>query len=75
MPKIFTTLDKIRPAYDVTYKLVMLLCKLFLIADILVASYTVLGRFCQEWSRKYEVLSFLSFIKDPPGPSRWCSPA
>ena len=65
MPKIFTTLDKIRPAYDVTYKLVMLLCKLLLIADILVASYTVLGRFCQEWSREYEFLSFLSFIKDP----------
>ena len=65
MPKIFTTLDKIRPAYDMTYKIVMLLCKLLLIADILVASYTVLGRFCQQWSREYEFLSFLSVIKDP----------
>lgn len=65
MPKIFTTLDKIRPAYDVTYKAVMFLCKLLLIADILIASYAVLGRFCQQWSRNYAFLSFLSVIKDP----------
>lgn len=65
MPKIFTTLDKIRPAYDATYKIVMFLCKILLIADILIASYAVLGRFCQQWSREYEFLSFLSVIKDP----------
>ena len=65
MPKIFTALDKIRPAYDVTYKIVMLLCKLLLIADILITSYAVLGRFCQQWSRNYEFLGFLSAIKDP----------
>lgn len=65
MPKIFMTLDKIRPAYDVTHKIVMLLCKLLLIADIIIASYAVLGRFCQQWSRNYEFLSFLSVIKDP----------
>ena len=28
MPKIFTTLDKIKPAYDVTYKVVLFICKL-----------------------------------------------
>ncbi len=65
MPKIFTTLDKIRPAYDATYKAVMFLCKILLIADILIASYAVLGRFCQQWSRNYAFLSFLSVIKDP----------
>lgn len=65
MPKIFTTLDKIRPAYDVTYKIVMLLCKLLLIADIIITSYAVLGRFCQGWARSYAFLSFLSVIKDP----------
>lgn len=65
MPKIFTTLDKIRPAYDMTYKIVMFLCKILLIADILIASYAVLGRFCQQWSREYVFLSFLSVIKDP----------
>ncbi len=65
MPKIFTTLDKIRPAYDLTYKIVMFLCKILLIADILIASYAVLGRFCQQWSREYEFLRFLAVIKDP----------
>ena len=65
MPKIFTTLDKIRPAYDLTYKIVMFLCKILLIADILIASYAVLGRFCQQWAREYEFLRFLAVIKDP----------
>lgn len=65
MPKIFTTLDKIRPAYDATYKIVMFLCKILLIADILIASYAVLGRFCQQWAREIEFLRFLAVIKDP----------
>lgn len=44
MPKIFTTLDKIKPAYDVVYKIVLLICKLLLVADILITSYAVFGR-------------------------------
>ncbi len=44
MPKIFATLDKIRPAYDITYKVVMVICKLLLVADILITSYAVCGR-------------------------------
>ena len=35
MPKIFTTLDKIKPAYDITYKVVLFICKILLILDIL----------------------------------------
>lgn len=66
MPKIFTTLDKVRPAYDVTYKIVLILCKLLLIADIAITSYAVLGRYCQEWGHKYDFLQFLLIIKDPP---------
>ena len=27
MPKIFTTLDKIKPVYDITYKVVLFICK------------------------------------------------
>ena len=65
MPKIFTTLDKIRPAYDIAYKIVMFMCNILLIADILIVSYAVLGRWCQQWSRDFEFLSFLSVIKDP----------
>lgn len=45
MPKIFQTLDKIRPVYNVTYKVVMVICKLLLIADILITTYAVIGRY------------------------------
>ncbi|MBD5133174.1 MAG: TRAP transporter small permease subunit [Clostridiales bacterium] len=66
MPKIFTTLDKIRPAYDITYKIVMFICKILLIGDIAITSYAVLGRFCQQWSNDYpNILGWLSIIKDP----------
>lgn len=44
MPKIFDTLDRIRPVYDVTYKVIMVICKVLLIADILITSYAVAGR-------------------------------
>ena len=52
MPEIFKTIDKIKPAYDVTYKSVLLLCKLLLIGDILITSMAVAGR-------------FIPFIPDP----------
>ena len=52
MPKIFTTLDKIKPAYDITYKVVRVICKLLLIADILITTMSVIGR-------------YVSFIPDP----------
>ena len=45
MPKIFTTLDKIKPAYDVTYKVVLFICKLLLIADIFITTMSVIGRY------------------------------
>ena len=44
MPKIFDAFDRIRPAYDAVYKAVMVICKLLLIADILITSYAVAGR-------------------------------
>ncbi len=52
MPKFFSVMDKAKPVYDITYKVVMLICKLLLIADILVTCYIVIGR-------------YISFI-DPP---------
>ena len=45
MPKIFTTLDKIKPAYDVTYKVVLFICKILLIVDILITTMSVVGRY------------------------------
>lgn len=66
MPKIFQTLDKVRPAYDAAYKVFLVICKLLLITDILITTYTVLGRWCQTWAKEYpDVLGFLSVIKDP----------
>ena len=44
MPKIFETLDKAKTAYDWTYKITMILCKLLLIVDIVITSYAVAGR-------------------------------
>ena len=66
MPKIFETLDKIKPAYDVAYKVFLLICKLLLVTDILITTYTVLGRWCQTWAKLYpDMLGFLSAVKDP----------
>jgi TRAP-type C4-dicarboxylate transport system permease small subunit len=52
MHNIFNTIDKIKPAYDVTYKIVLLLCKLLLVVDILITTMSVAGR-------------YISFIPDP----------
>ena len=35
MPEIFNKIDKIKPAYDLVYKAVMLICKLLLAAQLL----------------------------------------
>lgn len=66
MPKIFTTLDKIKPAYDITYKVVLLVCKLLLIADILITTMSVCGRYIPfipdpSWSEEV-VLTCMSYM-------------
>lgn len=45
MKGFLTSLGKIRPVYDVVYKIVLFICKIFLIGDILITSMAVLGRF------------------------------
>lgn len=52
MPAFFHTLEKIRPVYDWAYKIMLFICKLLLIADIIITSWSVLGR-------------YVSFISDP----------
>ncbi len=52
MKSVFEKIDKIKPFYDVTYKIVMFICKIMLIADILITTMSVLGR-------------YISFIPDP----------
>jgi len=66
MPKFFQTMDKIKPAYDAVYKISLFICKILLIADILITSYAVLGRYCQQWAMKApDALGWLAVVKDP----------
>ncbi len=52
MESFFKTLDKVKPIYDWIYRILLFVCKIFLIADILITSFCVLGR-------------YVSFIPDP----------
>lgn len=52
MANFFKKIDKIKPVYDMTYKVVLFVCKLLLIADILITCMSVVGR-------------YVSFIPDP----------
>ena len=52
MPKFFQTVDKIKPAYDITYKIVLFICKLLLTADLVITSVCVVGR-------------YVTFVPDP----------
>ena len=52
MEGFFKQVDKIKPLYDVTYKVMLFICKILLIADILITSMSVAGR-------------YISFIPDP----------
>ncbi len=66
MPKIFETLDKMRLVYDIVYKLVLFICKLLLIADILITTYAVTGRYIPfisdpSWSEEV-VLTLMSYM-------------
>ena len=45
MPAFFKTLEKIKPVYDWAYKIMLFICKLLLIADIIITSITVAGRY------------------------------
>lgn len=52
MSGFFERVDKIKPVFDVTYKIVLFVCKLLLIADILITTMSVVGR-------------YVSFVPDP----------
>ncbi len=45
MPAFFRTLEKIKPVYDWAYKIMLFICKLLLIADIIIPSIPVAGRY------------------------------
>ena len=52
MREFFHSVDKLKPVYDKVYQFVMLVCKLLLVADILITCMSVVGR-------------YVSFIPDP----------
>ena len=52
VPRIFRSLEKIKPLYDWTDKILMFICKLLLIGDILITCWSVAGR-------------YIPFITDP----------
>lgn len=52
MAGIFKAVDKLKPVFDVIYKVFLVICKLLLIIDIAITSFSVLGR-------------YVSFIPDP----------
>ena len=52
MPIFFRKLEKIKPVYDWAYKIILFICKILLIADIVITSWSVAGR-------------YISFITDP----------
>lgn len=52
MPAFFRAVEKIRPVYDWTYKIMLFICKLLLIGDIFITAWAVAGR-------------YIPFITDP----------
>ena len=66
MQSFFRAISVIKPLYDITDKLVMLICKLLLIADIAITSMAVAGRYISwipdpAWSEQM-VLTFMVYM-------------
>lgn len=45
MTNIFNTIDKIKPAYDMIYRIVLFTCKILLIIVVLITAMAVAGRY------------------------------
>lgn len=52
MARFFETIDRVKPAYDMIYKITLFICKMLLVIDILITTMSVTGR-------------YVSFIPDP----------
>ena len=53
MPAFFQKLEKIKPVYDWAYRIMLFICKLLLIADIIITSVTVAGRYFPFFTAPY----------------------
>lgn len=63
---VFDKIDKIKPFYDWAYKIILFICKLLLVADILITTYAVIGRYVPavpdpSWSEEV-VLTLMSYM-------------
>ena len=66
MPAFFRKMEKIRPVYDWAYKIILFICKLLLLADIVITSWSVLGRYVPfisdpHWSEEI-ILTFMVYM-------------
>ena len=66
MPAFFEKLEKIKPVYDAVYNFTAVLCKILLIADILIVSFQVAGRYIPfipdpSWTEQV-VLTLMSYM-------------
>lgn len=66
MPQFFKVLEKVKPFYDWTYKIMLFICKLLLIGDIIITSITVAGRYlpfftAPHWGEEM-VLTFMAYM-------------
>jgi len=66
MPGFFRAVEKLKPVYDWTYKVLMFICKLLLIGDILVTAWAVAGRYIPfitdpHWSEEI-VLTMMAYM-------------
>lgn len=63
---VFEKLDKIKPVYDKAYQVILFICKLLLVADILITTMAVVGRYVPfipdpSWSEEV-VLTLMSYM-------------
>ena len=66
MPAFFRAVEKMKPVYDWTYKILLFVCKLLLIGDIVVTAWAVAGRYIPfisdpHWSEEI-VLTFMAYM-------------
>ena len=66
MPAFFRAVEKMKPVYDWTYKILLFVCKLLLIGDIVVTTWAVAGRYIPfisdpHWSEEI-VLTFMAYM-------------
>ena len=66
MPELLRKLRTIEPLYDLVYKIFMIICKLLLVADILITSWIVLARYIKvipapNWGEEL-ILTLMSYM-------------